>query len=253
MKEIKVSTINGFNEKLVGIETIPSVKKSKYPTAILVHGFGSNKEETNGGFNEFAKNLSAEGFLVYRFDFSGCGESDGDYSETSLSKLKSDLSKILEFVQSQSKVDNSRIGILGQSFGTATAITLEPKVKCIVLMSSIVNSKEILAELFGKGYNPDGISTRIKPNGVITKIKPQFWKDFENHNLLESIKNIHCPILFIHGSKDYRVPVANMESYFQNANDPKEKAIIDGGDHGLRPYRNKMYKIVVDWFNKYLV
>ena len=35
---------------------------------------------------------------MYRFDFSGCGESEGDYSKTSLSKLKSDLSKIVDFV-----------------------------------------------------------------------------------------------------------------------------------------------------------
>ncbi|MCK4730501.1 MAG: alpha/beta hydrolase [Candidatus Aenigmarchaeota archaeon] len=253
MKEIKVSIQNEFNEKLIGIETIPSVSKSKYPTVILAHGFAYNKEETGGMFSDIAKNLSSAGILVYRFDFSGCGESEGDYSETSLSKLKSDLSKILEFVQSQSKVDNSRIGILGQSFGTATAITLEPKVKCLIMMGSVAHPKEILAELFGKGYSPEGISTRVKPNGVITKIKPQFWKDFENHNLLESIKNIHCLILFIHGSKDDKVPVADMESYFQNTNEPKEKVVIDGGDHGLRPHRDKMYKIVVDWFNKYLV
>ncbi len=252
MKEIKVSVLNEFDEKLVGIETIPSVQKNKYPAVILLHGFGDTKEES-GMFDGLAKNLSTAGILVYRFDFSGCGESDGDYSETSLSKLKSDLSKILEFVQAQSKVDNSRIGILGQSFGTATAITLNPKVNCLIMMGSVAHPKEILANLFGKSYNPKGISTRIKPNGVITKIKPQFWKDFENHNLLESIKNIHCPILFIHGSKDDIVPVSEMELYFQNANKPKEKVMIGGGDHGLRPHRDKMYKIVVDWFNKYLV
>lgn len=252
MTENKISILNKYNEKLVGIETIPSVQKSKCPAIILVHGFGVTKEES-GMFDDIAKNLSDEGFLVYRFDFSGCGESEGDYSETSLSKLKSDLSKILEFVQSQSKVDSSRIGILGQSFGTATTITLEPKVKCLVMMGSVAHPKKILAELFGKGYNPKDISTRIKPNGMITKVKPQFWKDFENHNLLESIKSIYYPILFIHGSKDDKVPVADMESYFYNANEPKEKIIIEGGDHGLKPHRNQMYKIVVDWFKKYLI
>ncbi len=250
MRETKVSILNENNEKLVGIETTPSIEKTKYPTVILVHGFGAAKE---GMFDNIAKNLSEVGILVFRFDFSGCGESEGDYSETSLSKLKSDLSKILEFVKSQPKIDTQKIGILGQSFGTATTITLEPKVKCLIMMGSSSHPKEILIKLFGDGYNPDGISTRINSNGVIIKVKPQFWKDFENHKLLESIKMIHCPILFIHGEKDDKVPISEMEVYFENANEPKEKIIIEGDDHGLRPHRDKMYRIVVDWFKKYLV
>lgn len=251
MKETKVSILNEFNEKLVGVETASSIEKEKYPTVILVHGFGVTKEES-GMFDDLAKNLSAAGFLVYRFDFSGCGESEGDYSETSLSKLKSDLSKILEFIKSQPKVDTSKIGILGQSFGTATTITLEPKVKCLIMMGSTSHPKETLIKLFSDGYNPNGISTRVKFNGTITKVKPQFWKDFENHNLLESVKNIHCPILFIHGEKDDKAPLSEMEAYFKNANEPKEKIIIEGADHSLTPHRDKMYKIVVSWFKKYL-
>lgn len=45
MKEIKVSTLNENNEKLVGIETTPDIEKDKYPTVLLVHGFGVTKEE----------------------------------------------------------------------------------------------------------------------------------------------------------------------------------------------------------------
>ena len=192
-------------------------------------------------------------FLVFRLDFSGCDESESDYSETSLSKLKSDLSKIFEFIKSQSKVNSSRIGILGQSFGTAVTITLEPKVKCLVMMSSVAHPKETFIKLFGDGYNLNGISTKVKSNGTISKVKPQFWKDFENHKLLESIKNIRSPILFINGEKDDKVPLSEMEAYFEDANEPKEKIIIEGADHGLSPHRDKMYKIVVDWFKRHLV
>ena len=252
MKEIKISIQNAFNEKLVGIETIPLIKKEKFSTVILVHGFGVTKEG-GGMFNNLAKNFSNIGFLVYRFDFSGCGESDGDYSKTSLSKLKSDLSRILEFVKKQSKVDNSRIGILAQSFGTSTTIILEPKVKCLVMMGSVLYPKETLIKLFGNGYNPNGISIKTKSNGKIIKIRPQFWKDFKKHNLLELIKRIHCPILFIHGSEDNNISVSGMEIYFKNANKPKEKVIIKGADHGLRPHREKMHKIVNNWFKKYLL
>ena len=252
MKETKVSILNENDEKLVGIETAPSIKGGKYPTVILAHGFCATEEESRM-LGNIAKNLSEAGILVFRFDFSGYGESEGDYSEISLSKLKLDLSKILEFVKSQSKVDTSRIGILGQSFGTTITITLEPKVKCLVMVSSVAHPKETFIKLFGEGYNPDSVSTKIKSNGVITKVKPQFWKDFDNYNPLESIKNIHSPILFIHGEKDDDIPISEMESYFENANEPKEKIIVKGVDHGFRPHRDKIYKILVDWFKKQLV
>ena len=275
--EVKVSTQNPVGEKLVGIETTPATTREKYATVLLVHGFGATKHD-GGLFDDLAKILSDAGMLIYRFDFSGRGESDGDYSETSLSKLKSDLSSILEFVRSQAKVDTTRIGILAQSLGTATTVTLEPDIACLVLMGSISHPHEVFKQLFGAGYNPAGVSVRKKtdllkralsqPTEVLkrlasteflrkksapaTTVKQQFWSDFDNHDLLKSIKNMKCPILFIHGSADPIVPVSEMEDYFQQANEPKEKVIIQGADHGLRPHRDKAYELAKDWFSKYL-
>lgn len=253
MKETKVSVLNRSNEKLVGIETSPLIEKEKYPTILLIHGFGVTKEEDGGMFDELAKCLAETGFLVYRFDFSGRGESDGDYSKTSLSKQKSDLEKIIEFVKSQPKVDSSRIGALAQSFGTSVIVALELKVKTVILMGSVSHPSVVMGRPSKwEKLDRNGISKKIKPNGERILIGPQFWKDFDNYNLLESVKKIHCPILFIHGSEDDSVPLSEMEAYFENANEPKEKIIIEGADHGLRPYRDKMYKIVIDWFIKTL-
>ncbi|MDA2936229.1 alpha/beta hydrolase [Patescibacteria group bacterium AH-259-L05] len=253
MKETKVSIFNEYNEKLVGIETVPSIEKETYPTILLVHGFGVRKEE-GSMFDELAEELSEAEFLVYRFDFSGRGESEGDYRKTSLSKQKSDLSKILDFVKSQSKVDTSKIGILAQSFGTSVTVSQTPQVKALILMGSIAHPNEVLGKpLKWVKLDREGISKKIKSNGEVILIGSQFWKDFDKYNLLELIKKIDCPILFIHGSKDDRVPLSEMEAYFDNANEPKEKIIIAGADHGLRPHRDKMYRIVVDWFKKYLV
>ena len=251
MQEVKLEITNKYGEKLVGLKTIPAILKDKYPVVVLVHGFatGKNMEST---FDGLLKNLIAEGFLVYRFDFSGCGESEGNYVETSLSKLKSDLGTIINFVKSQPEVDNSRIGILAQSTGTTVTVSLEPEVNCMVLTGSISHYKETMVNIFEKGYNPAGISIRTKANGTITKIGPQFWKDIAHHNLLESVKRIHCPILFIHGSKDEKVPISEMEAYFANVNEPKEKVIIEGANHNFDPHQEKLYKSAADWFNKYL-
>ncbi len=251
MPEKKVSIFNEQNEKLTGIETLPIIKRDKYPAIILVHGFGATKGE-GGMFDALAEELAKTGFLVYRFDFSGRGESEGDYSETSLSKQVFELSKILEFVKSKDYVDSLKIGILAQSFGTSVTIALVPKVNAIILMGSICNPHKLLSRPSRwKELNKDGFSRKIKSNGEAIIIGPQFWEDFQNYNLSESIKKIKCLILFIHGSEDETVPLSEMETYFENANDP-EKIVIKGADHGLKPHRDKMYSIAVDWFKKHL-
>jgi pimeloyl-ACP methyl ester carboxylesterase len=247
MEQEKISIFNKQGETLIGIKDVPEEKKKKNPTVLLVHGFGVTKEE-GGMFDEIAKELVREGILVYRFDFSGCGESDGEYSETSLSKLSLDLLFIIKFIQSEKEVDNSRIGILAQSFGTAVTVARKPQVKCLIMMGSVSHPKEVLVKAFGKNYNPNGISTRRRSTGLNTEVGPQFWKDFENYNLVDDIKEIHGPILFIHGEKDEKVSVSEMEAYFKNANKPKKKVVIKGADHGLRPHREEMNKIVRSWF-----
>lgn len=251
MGENKVQIKNKSGETLVGVEVLPKSSSGKFSVVIMVHGFAYYKEE-DGIFVELGKRLAEKGIASYRFDFSGCGESAGDYSQTTLTKLRDDLGSILEFVRSRPTTDTKRIGILGQSFGTTTTISLAPQVKTIVLMGSFMDGKKVLSDLFGDGYDPEGVSEEPRSDGRITKINPPFWKDFENHDMVSLLKKIKCPILLIHGSKDFDVPIANMEEIYKNANSC-EKIIIDGADHSLEPKREEVYIIVVNWFVKNLL
>ena len=252
MKTVRVTTLNKHDERLVGLKEVPSIEKEKYPTILLVHGFGVTKHE-DGMFDDLAQRLVNESFLVYRFDFSGRGESEGDYSETSLTKLKDDLVKIIDSIKKDKQVDLLNIGILAQSFGTSVTIALMPEVKTMILMGSISTPYKVISRLFGEGFNPGGASQRPRVGGGVTKIKLGFWQDLKKYNLIENIKNITSPILFIHGSEDNKVPLLNMENYYKVANNPKKKVVIENADHGFIPHRDIMNKIVVNWFKKYLV
>lgn len=250
MTEQKVQIKNDAGETLIGVEVLPEAD-GKLPAAILVHGFAYYKEE-DGMFVELAKHLADIGIASYRFDFSGCGESEGDFIDSSLTKLRDDLKSIVEFVKSRPTTDANRIGIVGQSFGTTTAIVLAPKIKSLVLMGTLFNARQVLMDYFGKGYNPDGISEKPRSNGTTTKIKPKFWKDFDNFNFSSLLKTMKYPVLFIHGSKDSTVPLSEMEEAYSAANEPKEKVVIQGADHGQEPKREEMYKIVIGWFKRTL-
>ena len=66
---------------------------------------------------------------------------------TTLSKQKTELSKIIEFVKPNNYVDFSKIGIVARSFGTAVTIVLTSEVKTIVLMGATTNPERILSHL----------------------------------------------------------------------------------------------------------
>ncbi len=251
-KEELVSIKNPSGELLVGDVTFPDIPQAKHAVIILVHGFGAERHES-GLFTDLANMFSSSGLLVFRFDFSGCGDSEGDYSETSLTKLGSDLKAILNFVRKRHDVDQDKIGVLAQSFGTSTIVSIEPTVACLVLTGAISNPHKVMKEIFREGYNPKGVSSRVRSGGNITKVGPQFWTDFSKHNLLGSITKIKCPVLFIHGSKDDKVPLSQMMAFYKKANSPKKKVVLEGADHSLRPHRQKVYQIVLNWFNNYLV
>ncbi|MBR9677803.1 MAG: alpha/beta hydrolase [Nanoarchaeota archaeon] len=241
MKEQKISVYNQHNEKLVGLKTIPE-KGNRI--VLLVHGFGVTKEES-GMFDDIAQNLANQGITVYRFDFSGCGQSQGDYSEITLTKLGQDLRTIIE------KIDSQNLCIISQSFGTSVTIIVAPKAKCFIMMGSISNPKKILADLFGENYNPEGISWRKRSSGKITKIKPGFWKDLQKHDLTQKISKIKTPILYIHGSEDDKVPLTEMLEFYKNTENA-EKRVLEGAGHDLKPCREEMKELILAWCKKHL-
>ena len=250
MHEIKVFTKNQEGEKLVGLKTYPETKQGKYPIVLLVHGFGVTKHES-GMFDKLAELISAEGFLVYRFDFSGCGESEGDYSNTTLTKQRDELKNFLEYIQKDKEADNTNIAILAQSFGTAVTVALGPQVKTIILMGSIAHPFKVISSLFGNKFNKDGPSERTRESGNITYLEPLFWKDAKTYNLLENIKKINSPVLFVHGKIDEKVPLSEMKEYLENTKN-SEKLILKKACHDLNPQREAMHEVVIEWLNKNL-
>ena len=255
MKENKTEIFNEFREKLRGLEDMPEAVLDKYPAVILVHGFGVEKTE-GGMFDDVAKGLTQNNFLVYRFDFSGCGESEGDYSKTSLTKLIKDLRYIIDFVKKQPKVDANKLALVGMSFGTNVAVGLNaPEIKSYVLLGSVANPYEVLKNLFKQyTFNPEGESFRITSEGKNVKMGPQFWKDLSNYNIPKSISEIYKPICIIHGEKDSAAPLEKAKIFYENANEPKKLVVVKNSDHGFyQPNeRSEMVKELTDWFKKYL-
>ena len=122
----------------------PRIKyKKKWPTILLAHGWGGTKDHLN---RAYAPKFAAAGFIVMTFDYRGWGESDSrlviydDMPKPSMwsNKVKveaiairelvdpldqyEDIQSCLYFLEGDPRVDTTRIGIWGSSFGGGHAV-----------------------------------------------------------------------------------------------------------------------------------
>src|SRR5690606_22833722 len=101
-------------------------------------------------FLKLSRRLSAEGLAVVRFDFSGSGESDGDFEEMTFGGEVLEAQEILKFIRFLPTTDPERVGLVGFSMGGAVASILAgtnpTAVKALVLWSAA--GVDTIAEIY---------------------------------------------------------------------------------------------------------
>lgn len=88
--------------------------------AIMMHGFGTNKQGPSNYYPELAKLLSKK-FGVLRFDFQACGESEGYFREFSIRNYISDGRCAIDFMKSKGFTE---FYLIGHSLGGLVSIKL---------------------------------------------------------------------------------------------------------------------------------
>lgn len=108
------------------------------PALILCHGFGGSCR--GAGHPELARALARAGYVVLRFDFRGCGQSEGERGSVIVAEEAEDLRAAIDFLASQPMADAARIGVVGASLGGSVAIEVaaeDPRVKVCVASGAI--------------------------------------------------------------------------------------------------------------------
>ena len=215
--------------KIVGV--LHRIHKQNAPIVVTCHGMLSTKDSEK--YLEIADILTKNGINVLRFDFRGCGESEGNFTNSTVTARLRDLETILQYVHSMFE----DVGLLGSSLGGTISILAASKfkfIKALVTWAAPIFLKEILNPL--KGVIPEG-----------------FIKDLENVDITGAAKEV-SHILVIHGDRDEIVPVRDAHVLFNLAKEPKELKIIRGGDHRFTD--PELRKIALNeslrWFKQHL-
>lgn len=237
--ETKVTLKNG----VVGILTRP-IGIEKVPAVLMLHGFGSQKDEVGGMFKRTAAELAAQGIASLRIDFRGWGESAGAMEKCTIRGQVDDANVAYEYLAAQAFVDSGSIGVLGFSLGGGVAVVSAGayplRFKSMVLWSSVGDFQSDFTSSFGeenfKKAAADGIVT-IDLGWRSVTLEKEFFSSLREFSLQDEIKKYPGSFFAVAGSKDFAA--AYVETYISGVKSKeKESWIIEGGDHILQGLSN---------------
>lgn len=236
---------------LCGILTRPNKNTDK--CIVLCHGITVDKDE-GGIFTEFARKLAEAGFIVFRFDFRGHGESEGNSVDMTITGEKRDLEAAVEFLRS---LGCKTFGIVAASFagGPVAFYVAEHDIKALVLWNATIDYHNLLEpklpwpkKYFGNAMQKLEKESFIEIGSSKFKIGKPLFEEMKRLHPWEELQKLKIPILFIHGDKDTYVPYEDSVEYSKLLN--AKLMTIKGAEHGFHDKANaeKADKATIEFF-----
>jgi len=248
----KVNFQNKEAQTLAGRLEMPANQKP-HNFAIFAHCFTCNKNLS--AVKNISSALVAAGFGVLRFDFTGLGESDGDFENTNFSGNVEDLIAAAKYLEENYQAPSLLVGhSLG---GTAVIIAANalPNVKAVVTVGAPSDPAHV-KHLFGDSIDAiksEGKAT-VNLSGRPFTIKKHFLEDLENQSLAKVVKNFGKALLVLHSPQDSLVEIKNAEEIYAAARHPKSFVSLDGADHLLTRKEDSIYvgEVIAGWASRYV-
>ncbi|WP_227935096.1 alpha/beta hydrolase family protein [Alkalihalobacillus deserti] len=231
-------------------------EQSSFPTIIFVHGFVSSKVGEHRLFVKAANYFANKGFICFRFDFRGCGESDGDYQEVTVTKQLEELRTAINYVSSLDGVNPERMTLVGHSLGgaiTALSASQFPSIQTIVLWSPVARPYFDIRSITGT----EAINTAEKEGVFDYKgflLSYDFFNDLSHHDPLKKITSYKGSVLLIHGDQDQDIPKENVTTYLKELKENRNERVIDasyivGADHTFTntAWENELFHKTCQW------
>ena len=221
--------------------------------ALFAHCFTCNKNLT--AVRNISRALTKNGIAVLRFDFTGLGESEGDFENTNFSSNVEDLEDMAAYMKEHYEPPSI---LIGHSLGGAAVIFAATRlsfVKAVVTIGAPAHPEHVTHLL------KDGIHQILKEGEALVdiggrefRVKKQFLEDIQDKNMARSIQEMKKPLLVMHSPQDMTVPIENAARIYQAGRHPKSFISLDGADHLLSNKKDSQYagQIIAAWAHKYL-
>lgn len=236
MEEQIVITVNDY--QLKGVLHVPEQSNNKkLPLVIICHGFISSKVGQHRIFVKTARELCRVGFAVLRFDYSGCGESTGEYRDITLTRHIEETIEVIAFAVRHPNIDPDQIVLLGHSLGggiAASVAGIDKRIKKLILWSPVARPFMDIVGIVGEELYKECLEKHVV-NYQGFEVGLDFFDSLAKTHPLEIVKEFHGNVLVVHGTGDVETPVENAYMYglalYKRSQAVNDVRVIDGADH----------------------
>lgn len=256
--------------KIYALMTIPKGTKpeSGWPVVIFNHGFIQPSEyRTTERYIAYTDAFSRNGYIVFRSDYRGHGNSEGNAAGGYGSNdYTIDVLNAVSSIKKYPGADINRIGMWGHSMGghiTLRSMVVSPDIKAGVIWAGVVGSYPDLLNNWRRGNStprpqPSPLTgSRRWRQALIEEFgkpeqNPTFWNSISSTTFIPDISG---PLQLHHGTADSSVPI----EFSQKLNDQMKESgktvelfVYSGDDHNLSKNFSPAINRSVDFFDKYM-
>lgn len=220
--------------------------------ALFAHCFTCTKDSLAAV--RIARALTDRGIGVLRFDFTGLGQSGGDFADSSFSGSIRDL---LAAARAMSEAGVAPGLLIGHSLGGAAVLAAAadlPDVRAIATIGAPFDAVHV-THLLGDGLGrleAEG-EAEISIGGRPFILRKSFVDDLSAHDQAARIRALKRPLLILHSPQDQTVAIDNASSIFMAARHPKSFVSLDGADHLLSRADDATYAagVIAAWASRH--
>ncbi len=243
---------NHQGENLAGFMDMPVGKP--VATALFAHCFTCTKNLK--AIAHISAKLRQLGVAVLRFDFTGLGQSEGDFADTNFSSNVADLVAAAKFLSDHYAPP---FLMIGHSLGGAAALRAAAQigsVRAVATIGAPADPGHIKAHFAGaEGKILNSGEALVDIGGRPFTIKRQFLEDLERWPIDSQIAGLHKALLIMHSPIDSVVDIENARRIYDQARHPKSFVSLDGADHLLSRASDAQFvgTMIAAWAQRYLV
>ncbi len=278
-------TSNGL--KVAGVVRVPAglAAGERRPAFMVLHGFGSNMNSAT--VLDPCTLFEKLGYVTLRFDFLGCGESEGERGRLICAEQVKVASDALTFLARHPHVEPGRIAVIGSSFGAAIAVYaggVDKRFAAVVSCSGwgdgarkfrgqhkspqewarftamleegkrhrASTGKSLMVPRYEIVPIPEHLRGNLAPGSVqmFPAETAQGMYDFRADDVVGEIAP--RPLLLLHSAVDSVTPTEQSIEMFKRAGQPAELHLFAETDHFmLAEHNTRVRSVILDWLARY--
>lgn len=252
MKSEKLNFANHAGEEIAAVLELPEDEKP-LAFAVFAHCFTCTKN-INAAVN-ICRSLSRRRIAVLRFDFTGLGESDGEFAATTFTDNIDDIVAAGKFLHEAYQAPEI---LIGHSLGGAAALQAAARIDTVRAVATIgapyqpahalQHFEEARAQIEASGKAVVAIAGRE------FTIRKSFVDDLQQQDPGAILRRLDAALLVMHSPRDQVVGIDNAAQIYQAARHPKSFISLDPADHLLSRKEDSQYAadMIAAWARRYL-